>query len=233
MKRHAVSVLSLIFALIFSIALAPGALAAVPDRPENQYVLDSAGVLSSSTERRIISENQELFEDCGAEIVIVAVDFLGGESIEDYAYRLFNSWGIGSTERNNGLLLVLAIGEENYYAQAGYGIDDYFSETRLDDILTEYLEPDFAKEDYEDGVEKTFDVMLSEMSSYYKDGPGRDDPLPEPDYEYSDDNWNDDGYFSGGWNPFRIIKTIAFAIIRVVVVVAEAAASGGACGLGA
>ena len=55
MKRHAVSVLSLIFALIFSIALAPGALAAVPDRPENQYVLDSAGVLSSSTERRIIS----------------------------------------------------------------------------------------------------------------------------------------------------------------------------------
>ncbi len=145
---------------------------------------------------------------------------MGGESIEDYAYRLFNSWGIGSTERNNGLLLVLAIGEENYYAQAGYGIDDYFSETRLDDILTEYLEPDFAKEDYEDGVEKTFDVMLSEMSSYYKDGPGRDDPLPEPDYEYSDDNWNDDGYFSGGWNPFRIIKTIAFAIIRVVVVVA-------------
>ena len=124
MKRHAVSVLSLIFALIFSIAMAPGALAAVPDRPENQYVLDSAGVLSSSTERRIISENQELFEDCGAEIVIVAVDFLGGESIEDYAYRLFNSWGIGSTERNNGLLLVLAIGEENYYAQAGYGIDD-------------------------------------------------------------------------------------------------------------
>lgn len=220
MKRHAVSVLSLIFALIFSIALAPGALAAVPDRPENQYVLDSAGVLSSSTERRIISENQELFEDCGAEIVIVAVDFLGGESIEDYAYRLFNSWGIGSTERNNGLLLVLAIGEENYYAQAGYGIDDYFSETRLDDILTEYLEPDFAKEDYEEGVEKTFDVMLSEMSSYYKDGPGRDDPLPESDYEYSDDNWNDDGYFSGGWNPFRTIKTIAFAIIRVVVVVA-------------
>ena len=106
MKRRAVSVLSLIFALIFSIAMAPGALAAIPDRPENKYVLDSAGVLSNSTERRMISENQELFEDCGAEIVIVAVDFLGGESIEDYAYRLFNSWGIGSAERNNGLLLV-------------------------------------------------------------------------------------------------------------------------------
>ncbi len=217
MKKLTKSLVSMALALLCALAAAPAALAAVPDRPENKYVLDSAGVLPEKLEKRIIAENQELFEDWGAEIVIAAVDFLGGEDIEDYTYSMFNIWGVGSQERNNGILLVLAIGEENYYVQAGYGIDDYFDGAMLDGILTEYLEPDFAREDYEAGVQKTFDALLEEMRSYYESGPGRDDPLP--DYGYSDDYWEEDRGFSGGWGVFRTVKTIAFAMIRVVVIV--------------
>ena len=100
----------------------PGAMAlpalaiVVPERPENQYVLDEAGVLSEETEQEIITQNQSLFEETGAQIAVAAVDFLGGEDIEDYANYMFNYWGVGDYERNNGLLLVLAIGEDNYYA---------------------------------------------------------------------------------------------------------------------
>ena len=123
--------LSLLLALALAFCLAVPALAAYPDRPENQYVLDEADVLSEETEQEIIAENQDLFQETGAQIVVVAVDFLDGEDIDDYAYSLFNIWGIGSQERNNGLLLLLAIGEENYYAQAGYGIEDYFDGAKL------------------------------------------------------------------------------------------------------
>ena len=96
--------------LLVIAAAAPAALAAVPDRPENRYVRDSAGVLSRDLEEEIIEENERLFEEYGAEVVVVAVDFFGGEDSEDYANRLFNQWGIGSRERNNGILLVLAVG---------------------------------------------------------------------------------------------------------------------------
>ncbi len=122
------------------------ALAAVPQRPANKYVLDEAGVLSSATEREIIKENEELFEECGAEIVIVAVDFLGGKDIEDYANDLFNTWGIGSSQRNNGILLVLAIGEENYYATTGYGLEDYYE--HYEDEYTQPDSPDYDEPYY-------------------------------------------------------------------------------------
>ena len=128
--------LSLLLALALAFCLAVPALAAYPDRPENQYVLDEADVLSEETEQEIIAENQDLFQETGAQIVVVAVDFLDGEDIDDYAYSLFNIWGIGSQERNNGLLLLLAIGEENYYAQAGTGIEGYFDGAKLQDMLT-------------------------------------------------------------------------------------------------
>ncbi len=189
-------------------------LAAVPDRPSNQYVLDSAGVLSDSTEQEIVSKNQRLFRETGAEIVVVAVDFLGGEDIDDYAYDLFNMWGIGSTERNNGLLLVLAIAEDNYYALPGYGIEDYFDGAKLDDILYEYLEPDFAAGDYEAGVKKVFAKFLSEMESYYQDDDGGESfgqggtTYDSDDYDYQD------GFSIGG-----MLGRIFFAVIRIVVVI--------------
>ncbi|RKJ41484.1 TPM domain-containing protein [Acutalibacter sp. 1XD8-33] len=169
MKRRGLA--GVLLAVFLLIGFAPAALAAVPDRPENQYVLDSAGVISSSTEREIVKENRELFQECGAEVVIVAVDFLGGQDIEDYAYELFNSWGIGSQERDNGILLVLAIGEGDgdYYAQAGSGIDGYFDGAKLQELLDEYLEEDFAAGDYDKGVENFFDAVVDEIEDYYED----------------------------------------------------------------
>lgn len=215
-KRVLHSVFSFLFALALVAGTAPAALAAVPKRPENKYVLDSANVLSSSTENRIISENKELFDDCGAEIVVAAVDFLGGESIEDYTYKMFNNWGVGSSERNNGILLVLAIGEEDYYVQAGYGIDDYFDGEMLSGLLSEYLEPDFAREDYDAGVKKIFGVLLDEMQAYYSEGPGTNHPTPKP--EYSNDGWDEDRYFSGG-GLFYGLRTIVYVIVRLVIIV--------------
>ncbi len=157
--------------------------AAQPDRPENGYVLDAAGVLSDATERLIVEENQQLFADTGAEIVVAAVDFLGGEAIDDYTYELFNAWGVGSSQRNNGLLLVLAVGEDDYYAQAGYGIEDYFDGAKLKSLLNDYLEDDFAAGDYDAGVRKFFTAALSEMESYYR---SYEDPSPAEDELFSD-----------------------------------------------
>lgn len=182
-KAFSKKLLPAALALLLALALALPALAAYPERPENQYVLDEAGVLSTATEQTIVQENQELFQETGAQIVVVAVDFLDGVEIDDYAYSLFNLWGIGSQERNNGLLLLLAIGEDNYYAQAGYGVEDYFDGSRLQGMLDEYLEPDFAARDYDAGVQKFFQAALSEMEVYYASYAGQYDQPASPSYE--------------------------------------------------
>lgn len=205
--------LSVLLAVLFLAGLSPCALAAVPDRPDNKYVLDSAGVLSSATEEMIVRENQALFDQCGAEVVVVAVDFFGGKSREDYAYELFNDWGIGSSERDNGILLLLGIGEDDYYAQAGSGIEDYFDGALLGDMLYEYLEEDFAAGDYDAGVRKVFGAVTDELESYYA-GSSANQPGGEP----APDSWDDSR--ENGHGGARTLVTVVFALVRVAVVVA-------------
>lgn len=162
-------------AVLLFVTMSLGALAAIPERPENLYVLDEAGVLSQETEQEIIRKNGNLFDRTGAEIVIVTVDFLDGKEIRDYCYDLFESWEIGSSERNNGLLLVLSVAQEDYYALPGYGIEDFLTGEKLDELLNENLKSDFAAEQYDAGVRKFFDAALEELESYYQEnGPEND-----------------------------------------------------------
>lgn len=206
--------LALAAALCMALLLPLTALAAVPDRPANKYVLDQAGVLSDATEKEIVSENKELFEETGGEIVIAAVDFLGGESIRDYAYDMFNSWGVGSEERNNGILLVMAIGEDNYYAQSGYGIEDYFDGGKMQELLDEYLEPDFAAGDYDAGAKKFFDAALSELRAY-----SYDDDYGAGGGNTYDDTVYEEPYESRSPGFLRVLITFFVRIVVVIVVV--------------
>lgn len=57
-----------------------------------QYIIDETFSGSESTE-----------------IGILTIASLSGETIEDVAQQTFDTWGIGKKDRNNGLLIVLAI----------------------------------------------------------------------------------------------------------------------------
>lgn len=143
------------------------AFAAIPDPSPSFYVTDEADVISSTTEDYIISNNEELQNLCGAQIAVVTVDFLDGMDIEDYAYKLFNEWQIGSAEEDNGVLLLLAIGEENYWCMQGKGLEDDLTAGEIDDMLWYYLEEDFAAADYDEGVKSFFDRMYEKICDIY------------------------------------------------------------------
>ena len=98
---------------------------------------------------------------------------------------------MGSRERDNGFLLVLAIAEENYYLQSGAGVEDMFDGAKLQGLLDEYLEPDFAAGDYDAGTRKLFDALYDEVELYYE---SYTDQYTEQDY--GDTAYGDDYYES-------------------------------------
>ena len=179
----------LLLLLLFCI---PTAALAVVEAPESIYVGDYANVLSDETEQYIIEKNQALAAATGAQIVVVTVDFLDGMEIEDYAYTIFNEWGIGDAEKNNGLLLLLTIGEENYWAMQGQGLEGVLSSGTLGDYLYDYLEPDFAVGDYDAGVYQVFRAFLGWFVNYYD--------LSEQDLSLNGD-WSGSGVGSTVGNP--------------------------------
>lgn len=223
--RRCAMALALSVCLALSCALP--ALAVIPQRPENQYVLDEAGVLSTETEEEIIQANQTLFSQTGAQVVVVAVDFLDGEAIEDYAYDLFNAWGIGSQEHNNGLLLLLAIGEDNYYATPGYGIEDYFDGAKLKEMLNEYLEPDFAARDYDAGVLQFVNAAVEDLETYYANYAPEEVPQ-----DYEEESGSGMGWVLEGFVELVTRLIIIVVILVVAVLLIRGMRGGGGGGYG-
>ena len=166
MKRK--KIFTALLVLAFLLASAVPAFAAIPEVSESYYVADYADVITDETETYIVEKNAELEQYCsGAQIVIVTVDFLDGMDIEDYCYKLFNDWQIGAKGENNGVLLLLTIGEENYWCMTGKGLEKALTAGTIDDILWYNLEDYFAAGDYDSGVKVTFDKLAEEIYDFY------------------------------------------------------------------
>ncbi len=149
--------------------LAPaGALAAKLVQPgDDFYYLDEADVLSRDTEGEIFFCNQLLQEACGAQIVVAALNDIGGADIFDYATDMAEEWGIGDAKENNGFLLLMTIEDENYYATTGSGIRGAFSASTLKSLFDKYLEPDFAARNYDAGARKFFEAVFARVADFY------------------------------------------------------------------
>lgn len=235
MKKIGRKGLSFFIAVVIAVgALWPASASAkelsVPSRPSNQYVLDQAQVLSDTTEQDIIQRNESLFRDTGAQIVVAAVDFISGDDSEAYAYEIFNTWGIGSSQRNNGLLLVFATAENKVFAMAGDGIKNLFTPSVLESMLESDFYELYDAGNYDEGVRSFFDNAYQKLRSYYA--------------SYQDEYTNNQGtsYVQGGQtktSAFGVISTVAkvagrvlFIVILILLLVALFGRRGGGGGYG-
>ena len=204
--------------------------ASVPDPTSDFYVNDYVGVLSGDTKSDIVSKNDGLYNATGAQIVVTVVQDTGGVSMEQYAYDMANAWGIGSAEKNNGVLLLLSVGDDDYQCIQGSGLETLLPTSTLSRILQEDLEPDFADKNYDAGVKKTFASLYDAVSSIYgydgsTGGAANPSPVPQPDYDYGygygyDDGYRDDGGFSiFGMIVFLVIVLALTMVYRLQVVI--------------
>ena len=177
-----------------------GAQASVPSPSKAFYYLDQADVLSEDTKGEIFYSNQLLDEACGAQVVVVTVDSTDGESMSNYTYDLFNQWGIGDKNKNNGFLLVLAIEDENYYAVCGSNLQPKLTSSVLNQYFDDYLEADFAAGDYDAGVKKFFEVVFKRVADTYNANVTVADGIAAYESsETSESSWNA-GRQTGGYS---------------------------------
>lgn len=202
-------IISFIAALLLCAAMCTGAYALVSPSDEF-YVTDSANVLSNETEQMIINYNGALEQQCsGAQIVVVTVDYLGGMYCDEYAYQLFNDWGVGSSEYNNGMLLLLAVQENKAWLAYGLGLNSLISSSDVDDMLDEYFWDDFDDGDYDEAVTALFKALLSWYDEHYDSSTASAGQVQSGTYSQPQD-----GYYSS----YGRSSSSLGGIIRVIVI---------------
>jgi len=98
------------------------------------------------------------------EVAVAIVESLDGESVDAYADRLFNSWGIGKKERNNGVMLLWAPAERKVRLEVGRGLEDAIPNTAAADIVRA-VSARFRREDYVGGLNAGVDAIVARLDT--------------------------------------------------------------------
>ena len=223
MKNIARKVSALLLVFVVSMAaLCPAfaASASLPSLPSGQCVVDDANVLSSSTVQTITDLNAQLESSCsGAQIGVLTVDYTGNLTTEDYALQAFNTWGIGSSSENNGVLILLVM-ESQEYEDGDYYLTygDGFRNTTLESqasALAQTMEDGFVRQDYDDAVTTCAQNVAQTIADIYgvslSGGNTNNGSYNEPAY---DDN------SSGGLGDILLgFITILFTVVLLLIIV--------------
>lgn len=149
------------FALALAVVLASAVLAsmvlpalawAAPTYPEARgNVNDFAGVLTDTDKTNLDALVQSLLDQTGAVFAVAVIDSLEGESSEVYAVKLFEKWGIGEKDKDNGLLLLIALEERETRMEVGYGLEGVITDRRAGESLDKMI-PYLQEGEYGKGI---------------------------------------------------------------------------------
>src|SRR5467141_1568924 len=97
------------------------------------YVSDLAGVITPEARTRLEALCAEVEQKTGAQMAIVTVQSLDGESVENYGVNLYKQLGVGNKKDNRGVLLLVAPHERKYRIEVGYGLEPVINDARAGD----------------------------------------------------------------------------------------------------
>jgi uncharacterized protein len=142
--------------------------------------MDLGDFLTDKEEQDLAQYAYEINTHNGPQITILTVPDLQGYEIEDFSIRVAEKWQLGTKEKDNGLLVILAKAERKVRIEVGNGIEgevtDYDTMKFTRDIFPRYFKNgEFYAGFYSfmDWVAQTFQVKLEEGNKYVRRAPKR------------------------------------------------------------
>jgi uncharacterized protein len=130
---------------------APAAAAPAYPRPDGRCV-DRAGVLGPrlcAKVTKILLRDEARSSD---EIAVAVVPSTGAQTIEAWSTGLFNAWGVGKQDKDNGVLLVVAVDDRRVRLETGRGMSSRLSDEAAGEIVRTVITPRFAEGAHAAGI---------------------------------------------------------------------------------
>lgn len=124
---------------------------AIYPSPTN-YVVDTSEVISEDLEISL-NKNLEEFKNT-AEIAVVTVPTTYPLDEKQYAINLARQWGIGSAEKDNGILFLIVTEDRKVRIETGRGNEGIMTDAEAGRILDTAVVPSLRNNDWEDGIKK-------------------------------------------------------------------------------
>lgn len=107
----------------------------------NLPVVDAANIVPPEDEGYLVADLLAYRVRGKHAIVAVTVPTLGGDDVASYAQRMFDCWGIGDAQSDNGMLLLVALREQRIRIELGAGLEGKIGQPELDAALDDMVKP--------------------------------------------------------------------------------------------
>ncbi|HEU4470359.1 MAG TPA: TPM domain-containing protein [Flavisolibacter sp.] len=166
-------------ALFLSLFLASGVFAQVerfiPERPNPPRLVNdlSKQDLLSPQEERALEQKLVAYDDStSSQIAIVIVDDLHDYSAVEYAVALGRKWGVGGSQFNNGVIILVSTGggagNRDAFIATGYGLEGAIPDITANTILENELIPNLKTDHYFDAFNQATDAIIKAAAGEYK-----------------------------------------------------------------
>ena len=128
-----------------------------PDKPpQSDFFVDEAHLIGEDARTAINDTALSLLQQEQIPLFVVTIPSLSpyegsASGIESYATQLFDHWGIGSQERNYGMLLLVSVGDRKARIELGADFGRIY-DSQASDIMQSLIIPAFRRGDYQTGI---------------------------------------------------------------------------------
>lgn len=137
----------------------------VEDISATDYVTDYTNTLNGEQILEISKNLNKIETQKGYQIAVVIVDNLDGDYIEHYVTTLYEKLGLGTKEKDEGMLWLIVKDERLMRMEVGYGLESVLTDGVTKKIQDNFVQPEFKNDNYYAGVkigaEKISEVLLT------------------------------------------------------------------------
>lgn len=130
-----------------------------PGTPKG-FVNDFAEMLTVEQRQSLETKIGNFEKDTSNELSLVTVPDLVGDTIENFAVKLFQDWEIGKDKKDNGVLFLIARDDRQMRIEVGYGLEGALTDAQSFWIIQNVVRPAFQKGDYYGGINDGVDSII-------------------------------------------------------------------------
>jgi uncharacterized protein len=160
------TILSIFLFFIFGFLVSNISAKEIPAKSKT-LVNDYAGILSAEENAQLENILVSYFDTTSTQIAVVIENSLEGDDIADYCQRLATAWGIGEKDKNNGVLLYVAVNDRKVRIHTGYGMEATLTDALTKRIIEQNIKPNFRNNNYAQGIYEAADIMMRAASGEY------------------------------------------------------------------
>lgn len=157
----------IIIALLLIIVSAAGFAQDFPAKPD-KLVNDYTGTLSADQLQQLEQKLVAFDDSTSIQVAIAILKSVGDYDINDYAQQLGRAWGVGTKGKDNGVMIVVALGDRKISIQTGYGVEGVLPDMYTRRIIDNDIKPYFKAGDYYKGLDAGTNAIIALSKGEYK-----------------------------------------------------------------